>query len=54
MTTLQELKQERERFKNIVKLKKHYLQRVQQVIDFYTKQVEDLDRKIKELECQNI
>jgi len=54
MTTLQELKNERERFRNIVKLKRSYLKRIQKVIDFYTKQVKDLDRKIEELECQNI
>jgi len=53
MTTLEELQQERQRFAEIVKRKKRHLIECKKVLNFYVKQVQELDRKIKELECQN-
>lgn len=52
MTTLETLRQERQRFAEIVRIKKRHIEEYKKVLNFYVKQVQELDRKIKELECQ--
>jgi len=54
MTTLQELQNERQRFAEIVRRKKRHLKECKKVLNFYVKQVQELDKKIKELQWQNI
>ena len=49
-TSLEELKKERERFSEIVKIKKHHIEEHKKVLNFYQQQVKKLDERIKELE----
>ena len=49
-TSLEELKKERERFFEIVKIKKRHIEEHKKVLNFYQQQVAKLDKKIKELE----
>lgn len=53
MTTLEDLQQERRRFAEIVKIKRRHIEEYKKVLNFYIKQVQELDRKIEELQCQN-
>jgi len=48
MTTLEELKQERNRFVEIVKRKKRHLKQCKKVLNFYVRQVQELEKRIKE------
>lgn len=48
MTTLQELLQERDRYAQIVKRKKQHLKECKKVLNFYVRQVKELERKIEE------
>ena len=50
MATLQELQNERQRFAEIVRRKKRHLKECKKVLNFYVKQVQELDKKIKELQ----
>lgn len=50
MTILQELQQERERYAQIVKRKKKRLKECKKVLNFYVRQVRELEKKIKELQ----
>ena len=50
MTILQELQQERDRYAQIVKRKKKHLKECKKVLNFYVRQVRELERKIKELQ----
>lgn len=52
MTTLQELLQERDRYAQIVKRKKMHLKECKKVLNFYVRQVRELERKIKEQQWQ--
>ena len=46
--TLEELKKERLRFLEIVKIKKRHLKECKKVLNFYVQQVRDLEKRIKE------
>ena len=49
-TSLEELKKERERFSEIVKIKMRHIEEHKKVLNFYQQQVTKLDKRIKELE----
>lgn len=50
MTKLEELLKEHERFTEIVKRKKRHLKECKKVLNFYVRQVKELERKIRELQ----
>lgn len=52
MTTLQKLQQEHDRYVQIVKRKKKHLKECKKILNFYVRQVKELERKIEEQKWQ--